>query len=364
MKTTPIARLAPALLLLSAPVFAAAPPIESAERSRVVEGAIRHLDTAYVFPETAKKMAADLRSRLAKGEYDRITAGPELAKKLTEDLQGVSHDKHLRMLWSEEAIPVRPDPTEEKVTPEEEAKQREYYKLVNHGFEKADRLPGNIGYLEIRGFVPAVEGGDKAAAAMSLLADTDALIIDLRRNGGGEPDMVALVCSYLFDEPTHLNSLWWREGDKTQQFWSAAFVPGHRYGGTKPVYVLTSNRTFSGAEEFSYNLKTRKRATVVGETTGGGAHPGWGRRIDDHFEVWVPAGRAINPITGTNWEGTGVSPDVDVPADEALEVAHLDALEKKIAAAPADRRKPLEDAAKDVRAKLESARKGRERKAA
>jgi retinol-binding protein 3 len=355
-----------AALLFLAPALAsaAAPPIDAAERKRVVEGAIRHLDTGYVFPETAAKMAASLRANLAKGDYDRLTEGKAFAERLTADLQAVSHDKHLRLLWSADEIPVRPDPTEEKVTPEEEAKQRDYWKLVNHGFEKADRLPGNIGYVEIRGFVPASEGGEKAAAAMSLLADTDALIVDLRRNGGGEPDMVALVCSYLFDEPTHLNSLWWREGDRTQQFWTTPFVSGRKFGGTKPVYVLTSSRTFSGAEEFSYNLKSRKRATLVGETTGGGAHPGWGRRIDEHFELWVPAGRAINPITKTNWEGTGVSPDVAVPADEALEVAHVDALEKALAKAPEDRKEPLWAALKDAKEKLDAVRAGKMKKAA
>jgi C-terminal processing protease CtpA/Prc len=140
----------------------------------------------------------------------------------------------------------------------------------------------------------------------------------VRRNGGGSPHTVAMLSSYLFDQPTHLNSLYWRERDRTDEFWTTREVRGKRFGQGKPVYVLTSRQTFSGAEEFSYNLKALKRATLVGETTGGGAHPGGVRRVHELFTVFVPTGRAINPVTRTNWEGTGVVPDVAVPADEAL----------------------------------------------
>src|SRR5262249_7175677 len=158
-----------------------------------------------------------------------------------------------------------------------------------------------------------------AAAAMNFLANTDALIVDVRRNGGGSPHGVALLCSYFFDEtPVHLNSLYWRKGDRTEEFWTRKDVAGKRYTGT-PIYVLTSGRTFSAAGEFTDNLQTRKRAAVVGETTGGGAHPGGMRWINEHFIMFVPSGRAINPVTKTNWEGTGVEPDVAVDADRALE---------------------------------------------
>jgi C-terminal processing protease CtpA/Prc len=163
---------------------------------------------------------------------------------------------------------------------------------------------------------------------MSLIANTDALIVDLRKNGGGDPQTVAWMTSYLVDERTHLNSFFFREGNKTEQFWTNDYVPGKKFGGKKPIYVLTAKRTFSGAEEFSYNMKALKRGVIVGETTGGGAHPGESIRLTAHFTMFVPNARAINPITKTNWEGVGVEPDVKVAADDALRIAQILALEK------------------------------------
>jgi C-terminal processing protease CtpA/Prc len=198
----------------------------------------------------------------------------------------------------------------------------------NFGFSKIERMKGNVGYLKFDGFMePSSGAGDVAAGAMAFLAGTDALIIDLRENGGGSPAMVAFLCTYLFDKPVHLNDLYWRATGQTQQWWTLPFVPGPRYVG-KEVYLLTSSRTFSAAEEFTYNLKTQKRATLVGETTGGGANPGGVERLTDHFAAFVPGGRAINPITGTNWEGTGIAPDIQAPADQALDVAYRTALGK------------------------------------
>jgi C-terminal processing protease CtpA/Prc len=196
----------------------------------------------------------------------------------------------------------------------------------NCAFEKVEWLPSNIGYLKFNGFADPEICGPTVAAAMGFLANVDALIIDLRNNGGGSPEMVAYVCSYLFTERTHLNDLYNRKEDKTTEFWTKD-VPGPRLA-KQPVLVLTSKRTFSGAEEFTYNLKNLKRATIIGETTGGGAHPVSGHRIDDHFMIGVPDARAINPITKTNWEGTGVEPDIKVPASDALEVAKKMAAEQ------------------------------------
>jgi hypothetical protein len=298
-------------------------------RDQVLDGVLKQLNEHYVFPDKAREMEKAIRARREKNEYDRIASANALAETLTRHLQEVSHDKHLRVVYRREALP-RP-----RATPSPEARQRMRAMMGknNFGFEKVERLEGNIGYLDLRGFMEAEVAGETAAAAMTFLANTDALIIDLRKNGGGSPDMVALLCSYLFDgSPTHLNSLHWRRpgGEEIHQWWTLPYVPGKKYIG-KDVYVLTSKRTFSAAEEFTYNLKTQKRATIVGETTGGGAHPGGPLPVTDHFAVWVPSGRAVNPITKTNWEGTGVKPDIEVPADEALKTAHLEAL-KKVAA--------------------------------
>ncbi len=303
--------------------------IDAATRTQIIESISKRLNEAYVFPEVAKKMDTSLRERVAKKEYDQITSSRTFAETLTKDLQAVSKDKHLRVRYSHEPLPVR-QPRREPSAEEREEQRREM-SWMNHGFNKVERLPGNIGYIEFRGFFDPELGAATLAAAMNFVSTTDALIIDLRKNGGGSPEMVALVCSYLFGaDPVHLNDLYWREGDRTDEFWTRKEVAGKRYLN-KDVYVLTSKRTFSGAEEFTYNLKNLKRATIIGETTGGGAHPGGGFRINEHFNVFVPTGRAISPITKTNWEGTGVKPDIEVPADQALLVARLTAMKKSIA---------------------------------
>jgi retinol-binding protein 3 len=302
--------------------------IDSATRTEVIDAVLKRLNDSYVFPETAKKMETAVRERVGKKEYDSVTSAAEFAKKLTEDLQAVSRDKHLRVRFSPEPIPVRAERNEP--TAEEKENFKRYAARINHGFERVERLPGNIGYVDLRLFWDPELGAETVAAAMNFVTNTDALIFDLRQNGGGDPAMVALICSYLFgSKPVHLNSLYWREGNKTEEFWTKETVAGKRYEG-KDVYVLTSNHTFSGGEEFTYNLKNLKRATIIGETTGGGAHPGGSFRITENFGMFVPTGRAISPITKTNWEGTGVKPDVEVPKEQALKTAYLMALNKSL----------------------------------
>ena len=304
---------------------AAALRIDALARARAVTGATALLDTFYVFPDVARRMGDSLRARLARKEYDKYTNGVMFAMRLDNDLAEVAHDKHLHVNYS--ARPLPPEPSHPVgapppvPSPEDQAREREFLDRINCGFVKAEQLPGNVGYLKFNMFANTDMCAATASAAMTFVAGTRALIIDMRENGGGSPGMVALVSSYLFDRRTHLNDLWTRRTGKTEEFWTRDSVPGRRFGGEKPIYVLTSARTFSGAEEFTYNLKNLKRATIIGETTGGGAHPVAGHRIDEHFMIGVPYARAINPVTHTNWEGVGVKPDVIVPANDALAAA-------------------------------------------
>lgn len=308
---------------LPAGVTAASLRLDATKRTSAIEGAIAQLDEYYVFPEVAHRIADSLRARAKRGEYDSYVTGATFAAKLDSALAEIAHDKHMHIDYSVRVFtpaPVTSGPAPAP-TPDMIARRRAQLDAINCGFVKAEQLPGNVGYLKFDGFIDVESCGSTAAAAMSFLAGTNALIVDLRENGGGSPEMVSYICSYLFSQRTHLNDLWDRKSGKTTEFWTRDDVPGRKFGGEKPVYVLTSSRTFSGAEEFTYNLKTQKRATIVGETTGGGAHPVAGRRADDHFVIAVPGARAINPITHTNWEGVGVEPDVKVPASEALVTA-------------------------------------------
>jgi branched-chain amino acid transport system substrate-binding protein len=322
--------------------------LEESTRAEVIEGVLSKLHASYVFPEVAQAMEQAIRRRASRGEYDTISSGPQLARLLTVHLQEVSHDKHLHVVYFAEPRPMR---EAGEPSPEEREEFRQFAALHNFGFEKVERLAGNIGYLDVRGFFPPEVASETAIAAMNFLANASALIIDLRQNGGGHPAMVAFLSSYLFTQPTHLNDLYWREGDRTEQYWTLPYVPGRR-DQTRPVYILTSAHTVSGAEEFCYNLKNLKRATLIGETTGGAAHPGRGYPITEHFGVGIPTGRPINPITGTDWEGIGVLPDVEVPAEEAFKVAHITALKKVLSAAGENVTGPLKAAVEEARTTL------------
>lgn len=290
--------------------------LDAAERQRVIDSVASNLKDSYVYPDLAQKMEDAIRANQKRGDYDAITDPDVFASRLTKDLQAVSHDKHLGVNFS----PVKLPADEQKRSAEEESQIRKMMERTNCSFAKVEILPQNVGYLKFNSFADPTICGPTVVAAMSFLAHVDAIIFDLRDNGGGDPKMVAMISSYLFDKPTHLNDLYNRKEDFTTQYWTLPYVPGTTLAD-KPAFVLTSKRTFSGAEEFTYNLQNLKRATIVGETTGGGAHPVAGRRIDDHFMIGVPYARAVNPISKKNWEGTGVEPDVPVKASEALEKA-------------------------------------------
>jgi len=299
--------------------------LNASHRREIVEGVNRELAARYVFPDLAAQVATLLSGNLGSAAYDSITDAREFAERLTCDAQSITGDKHLRIRHQ---VACQSHPAEEAEQPLAEllAAWRPQCEETNFGVERVERLQGNVGYIDLRGFNPVALSGDAIVAAMTLVAHTRALIVDLRHCLGGDPAAVALMCSYLFDERTHLNSIYQRVPDRTDQYWTLDWVPGKRFGQAKPLFVLTSSRTFSAAEEFSYNIQSHKRGTLVGETTRGGAHPGGWRWLAPRFEVFVPDGRSVSPITNGNWEGVGVVPDVAAPEAHAFEVAQVLAL--------------------------------------
>jgi retinol-binding protein 3 len=301
--------------------------INAATRSAVIADALKALDTAYIFPDVAAKMDRDIRARMSRGEFDSLDNAPEFAKALTADLRSVSHDKHIVVVWSEQPVPERtavtPSPHEVAIGKERQRKESE---AVNFGFRTVERLSGNVGYLDLTYFDRPEFGKATAAAAMQFLRHTDALIIDLTDNDGGRPEMVSLLISYMMPGRTALTGIYWRKDGRVTPASTVPVPDSLKYIG-KPIYILTSNTgTISAGEAFVYDLKLLKRATVVGEVSAGAANPGGMVRIGEHFELFVPRGRAVSPITGTNWEGTGITPDIEVPASKALKTAHLAAL--------------------------------------
>lgn len=276
----------------------------------------------YVFPDIGEQIAQLLELRLAEGGYADADCVIELAGLVTDDLQTANGDLHLRLRHHLDPLPDDDGDGASRAT---------YVSMARDdmaGVRRVERPAGNVGLICFADLLyPAEIVGAALAAAMSLIADTDALIIDLRQNRGGDPGAVALIMSYLVDEPTHLNSMVPRDIALTSQHWTLPWVPGPKFGGTKPIWVLTSARTFSGAEELCYDLQQLGRATLVGETTGGGANARDGYAVHPHLELTVPVVAARNPVSGTNWEGVGVVPDVAVPAAEALDTAHRLALQ-------------------------------------
>lgn len=323
-------------------------PLDAKTRQEVIHSLLAQLNARYVFPPVAAQIQRAILRQLVAGTYSRVAGSQELAQLLTTQLRQLSHDKHLGVDYQYTFIPTAG--SDAPPTPEEEIRRQRFATSVNFGFEKVERLAGNVGYLRLDGFMPKTVAAETATAAMTYLAHTDALIVDLRYNRGGDPSMVSFLASYFFGpDSVHLNDLCWREGNRTQQFWTLSTLPGRRYTN-RPVYLLTSGRTFSAGEEFAYDLQSLKRAVVVGEATGGAANPGGLVRIGAHFAAFIPTGRAVNPVTQTNWEGTGVKPDKDVPEAQALKTAHLAALEKLLATVGNDQAKnALTKAAEQVK---------------
>ncbi|MCJ8273018.1 MAG: S41 family peptidase [Psychrosphaera sp.] len=319
-------------LLCLAAIFgstaAVAQALTTDEVSKVINGIAKQLVENYIYPEKAKKMADFIKTNLADGKYNSFTDPGKFAQAVEKDLHSVVLDKHLAIILDKKYAQQK---LEQAKTPEDDAITAQELKDMqrnNFGFQQVKMLPGNLGYLDLRQFISTQYASETAAAAMNFLSNSDALIIDLRKNGGGEPNMIQFLTSYLYDvEPVHISGFYWRPTDIYTENYTLPYVPGKRRPDID-VYILTSKRTFSAAEEFSYNLKHLKRATVIGEVTGGGAHPGDAEAVNDRFLIWIPTGRSTNPITKTNWESVGVQPDVKVAAIDALAIAQKLALEK------------------------------------
>jgi hypothetical protein len=302
--------------------------LDASARQKVIDAVSAKLTEYYVYPEVGQKMVAALHDHERRGDYNTLTDGYAFAAALHRDLREISHDKHLRVMYDPFKRPGASQDNDKphEPSPEDKARRRAEFEHENCLFSKVEILSQNIGYIKFDGFMPPEICGPTATAALNFIAHTDAVIVDLRSNGGGDPAMVQYVASYFFSEATHINDIYSHHDDSTQQYWTLAYVDGPRI--TKPLYVLTSKRTFSGAEEFTYDMQTQKRATIVGETTGGGAHPVRGMPVAEHFIVGVPFARPINPVTKKDWEGTGVEPDVKVDAAAALDTAQKLAIEK------------------------------------
>lgn len=292
--------------------------------SEIVEAALARLAAEYIDEDKAAGTAAHVRARQASGAYAQLS-GAQLCAAVTEDFRHVTGDRHLRLLWSDEARDVAENADGDQ--DEDEDFFAELARAENQGVRRVERLPGDIGYIDTTLVAEPAEAAGMISAAMTIVAHTRALILDLRENRGGSTYGMAFWCSYLFPEgeSVHLTDVYRRTTGRTQQFWTLPFVPGARYLD-RPVYVLTGPTTFSGAEVLAYNLQARKRAVLVGEPTRGGAHPTAYYPLTAHISVTVPYARSINPVTGGDWEGTGVIPDIAVPAADALDVAYQRAL--------------------------------------
>jgi hypothetical protein len=321
----------PGFTTLNLPVLAGSSAQEDADdpARAVASAAAAQLEQHYVFPAKAKVAASLLRERSVAGAYDGKTSDA-LAVLITADLATVLHDKHVRVRYSHEVLPPE-SPGDDEPSAVEQAQRAALERSIGFGVQRSAHLPGNVGYIDIRIFAGATAARNRAIDGLAdSVAYSDAVILDLRQNRGGDPDAVARLLSHFLPPDTHLNDFV-GPGDVDAKIESSTYtskIEGPRI--TVPLYVLTSSTTFSGGEECAYDVQALKRGTLVGETTGGGANPGMSQRVDDHFDIFVPEARARNPITMTNWEGSGVIPDVPVPADRALVIAYAMALDEKL----------------------------------
>lgn len=305
-------------------------PIDKAMQKEVVETFAQKVTANYVNPEVAARVAADLRLRLKRGDYAAVTSADAFAALLTQQMIEQTKDEHFEVQFMPGALPPDnppgfvPDPRkgDPKASADRLGRAIIAAHAENYGFGKSERLANNIAYLKIDGFYEPAIAGFAVKAVMSQLADASGLIIDLRGNGGGSSDTGALIAAYLFDDvPVHLTDRHTPSAKRIEPVWTRPVASDLRFGGAKPVYVLIDKETFSAAEDFAYALQALKRVTVVGERSKGGANGGRGFRLAERFLASIPNRTTVNPITRTNWQGTGIRPDVAVPAGDAFAVA-------------------------------------------
>lgn len=306
------------LVLFSITTNAQKEPLSEDYKKETIENLCKLMNDYYVHPKVAKKTESHLMKQWKDGHFKEIESLQPFADALTKSVQTINKDKHMRIRKN------RPRKTAPN-TPEAMIEDRIYRinqdRSFTAGFNEVKKMEGNVGYIDLRAFQYKAAGAPMADNYMKLISTSDAIIIDLRKNGGGDPEMVQYLCSYFFNKKVHLNSLYFREGDRTIDFWTLDKVNGEKMPEV-PLFVLTSDYTFSGAEEFSYNMQTQKRATLIGQTSGGGANPGGTRPLNGELSVFIPTGMAINPITKTSWEGVGVIPEVPTKPEETLDKAH------------------------------------------
>jgi prefoldin subunit 5 len=301
-------------------------PVTDQEKRQVIDTINHLLVNDYIYPEVAGKMVNALSANLKKGNYNDITDPFQFADKVTADLVAVSNDRHFIIQVDPGWVHDSRQALSAKDSLEMIQRDISDFRTMNFGFKELKILPGNIGYLNLIGFCPASYAGGAAVAAMTFLSNTDAIIIDLRTNGGGSSEMVQLLASYFFDEaPRELVGFYDRKTNQTSHDYTLPYLPGKRMP-EKKLYILTSHDTFSAAESFTYLMKNRGRATIIGEHTGGGAHPVDQEVVNDRFTIRMPTSRPIDPVTHSDWEGVGIAPDISAPLKEALVTAQIKAL--------------------------------------
>ena len=308
------------------------PQFTAAERTEVIDTLVAKVNKLYVYEEVAKKMTAAILEHQRHHDYDAITNREPFARQLTVDLHAVNNDGHLGVECS--ASPIGDEKPE---APSQEAADafRKTWSRRNFNFKKVEVLDGNVGLLQVDTFFPSEWIKDLAQSSMTFLANSDAVIVDIRKNHGFA-DGGLLIASYFFNDPVHWNDNYDRDAGTLRQSWTLPVVPGPRLAD-KDVYILVSKDCFSASEDFAYNMQALGRAKVIGEVTGGGAHPTKPYKIGTYFLASIPFAHGVNPVTHADWEGKGVQPDIKVPADQALLTAQIMAIEAVIGRNPNDK---------------------------